>query len=133
MTTSYTLTATNSQGSVEATVTVTVKEPKTATGKIRVSPYPCTIYHSESSCTVDVRWWSVGPDSVKVKVSVNGGQESLFATSAGGGTSLAPHSMNATIERDSSYKFILYGDSEGTLTELATRVVTATTSIQCPP
>ena len=134
-TTTYTLTATGEGGTLtpKPTVTVTVTEP-TSSGSISASPSPCTVYHSQTSCTVTVTWFSQNVSLVRVYRSVNGGLETKFAQSVGGGGSQNPQSMEATIESGNRYTFSLYDYSNESLGETAMSAteVASQSSIRCP-
>ena len=101
------------------------------TGSVGSAPNPCTIYYTQSLCTSTVSWSSQGTTSVQVWVSVDGGSETLFASSGGGGTFPQDASWIQAIH---SYVFRLYDYSSGSRGALlASRTVTAITSILCPP
>ena len=101
------------------------------TGSVDSAPNPCIIYFTQSLCTSTVSWSSQGTTSVQVWVSVNGVSESLFASSGSGGAFLQDASW---IKAINSYVFRLYDYSSGSRGALlASRTVTAITSIVCPP
>ncbi len=80
------------------------------TGGITPSPNPCIIAGGAYNCTSTIGWNSTGTSAVQVWVSVNGGAESLFASSGAG-----VYSQNATwIGPGASYVFRLYDYSGGT-------------------
>ena len=133
-TTTYTLTATNRVGSVTATVKVTVREPTPVSGKISVSPDPCTIYHGQTGCTPTVTWESKGATDVQVWYSLNGGEEQFLASSGGGG----PYSVQLDVELKQGYSidFKLYDYSSGTrgaLLKETEKSLTVQVDIGCPP
>ena len=101
------------------------------TGSVDSAPNPCIIYFTQSLCTSTVSWSSQGTTSVQVWVSVNGGSESLFASSGSGGT----FSQDAGwLQAINTYLFKIYDYSSGSRgTLLASRTVTAITSILYPP
>ncbi len=100
------------------------------TGSLDASPDPCTIYHTQALCATTLSWTSRGTTAVQVWVSVDGGVETLFAS---GGSSRK--SMSAEwIQAMKSYVFKFYDYSSGSRGSLlASRRVTAVTSIRCPP
>ena len=133
-TTTYTLKATNRIKSVTATVKVTVREPTPVSGKISVSPDPCTIYHGQTGCTPTVSWESKGATDVQVWYSLNGGEEQFLASSPGGG----PYSVKLDVElkEKDTIDFKLYDYSSGTrgaLLKETEKSLTVQVDIGCPP
>ena len=123
------------RGALLASVTVTGTRAPPASGKISVSPDPCTIYHGQTGCTPTVTWESKGATSVQVWYSLNGGEEQFLTSSDGGG----PYSRKLDVElkESDSIAFKLYDYSSGTrealLAELPKESVTIQTDIGCPP
>ena len=123
------------RGALLASVTVTGTRAPAVSGKISVSPDPCTIYHGQTGCTPTVTWESKGATSVQVWYSLNGGEEQSLASSDGGG----PYSKKLDVElrENDSIAFKLYDYSSGTrealLAELPKESVTIQTDIGCPP
>ena len=112
-TTTYTLKATNSAGSVEATATVTVGPPRVS-GIISASLNPCAIEEGQHTCVSTIQWTVKNTTLVKVYVSINGRKERLFATATGDGSLAATGIMGSS----NKYVFSLYdytGDVRGTL------------------
>ena len=116
------------------TATVTVREPTPVSGKISVSPDPCTIYHGQTGCTPTVSWESKGATDVQVWYSLNGGEEQFLASSAAGG----PYSVQLDVElkEKDTIDFRLYdytGGTRGALVKATEKSLTVQVDIGCPP
>jgi len=82
----------------------------TPAGIISAIPNPCSVPVGSSVCTTTVSWSSQNTSEVQVWVSVNGGTESLFASSGVGGTYAADAPW---IQPNNAYSFVLYAYQAG--------------------